>query len=137
VKISLKVEYACRVLTQLAQTRGQEELPHIEGLARAEDIPANYLVQILNELRSNGLIVSRRGKQGGYALSREPSAISIADIFNAIDGELLEFTALERGESGENVKKVWMQVVKEFQTITERYTLDDFVRGGNQEMYFI
>ena len=70
MKLSHKLEYACRVLAQLGLTYGQGKLAHIETLASAEAIPANYLVQILNELRGAGLIVSKRGKQGGYALAR-------------------------------------------------------------------
>ena len=65
MKLSHKLEYACRVLAQLARTHGQEKLAHIDELAEAEKIPANYLVQILNELRNAGLIISKRGKQGG------------------------------------------------------------------------
>ena len=47
VKLSHKLEYACRVLAQLARTQGQNRLAHIDALAEAEKIPANYLVQIL------------------------------------------------------------------------------------------
>ena len=60
VKLSHKLEYACRVLAQLARTHGQEKLAHIDELAEAEKIPANYLVQILNELRNAGTRSSRR-----------------------------------------------------------------------------
>ena len=70
MKLSVKVDYACRVLAQLARTYGTDELAHIEELAQVEAVPANYLVQILSELRNGGLILSRRGKQGGYALAR-------------------------------------------------------------------
>ena len=76
VKLSHNLEYACRVLAQLARTHGQEKLAHIDELAEAEKIPANYLVQILNELRNAGLIVSKRGKQGGYALARAPERVA-------------------------------------------------------------
>ena len=74
MKLSVKVEYACRVLAQLARLHGCGELAHIEKLAKTEAVPANYLVQILSELRGGNLIVSRRGKQGGYALARAPDS---------------------------------------------------------------
>ena len=64
MKLSLKVEYACRVLSQLALNYQEGVLTHIDELAQAEDVPKNYLVQIMSELRNGGLIISRRGKQG-------------------------------------------------------------------------
>jgi len=100
VKLSHKLEYACRVLAQLGRTHGQDKLAHIETLAAAEAIPANYLVQILNELRGAGLIVSKRGKQGGYALSRAPKAITLIEIVEAVDSELLERNFADAGHSG-------------------------------------
>ena len=80
MKLPHKLEYACRVFAQLGRTYGQDSLVHIEELAKAESIPANYLVQILKDLRSGGLIISKRGKQGGYALSREPEKLSLIHI---------------------------------------------------------
>jgi len=92
MKLSVKVDYACRVLAQLARQHGKEGLSHIEELAEIEAVPANYLVQILSELRNGGLITSRRGKQGGYALARPPEKITLLDIAKVIEGELLEIT---------------------------------------------
>ena len=89
MKLSLKVEYACRVLAQLSRTYGNNKFSHIDALAKMEEIPANYLVQILNELRNGGLINSRRGKQGGYSLAKPPSEITLYEVVTVIDGELL------------------------------------------------
>ena len=89
MKLSVKVDYACRVLAQLARHHGEERLAHIEELAKLEAVPANYLVQILSELRNVGLITSRRGKQGGYALARPPDRITLYDIVKLIEGDHL------------------------------------------------
>ncbi len=137
MKISLKVEYACRVLAQLGRKYGTAQLPHIEELAEVEDVPANYLVQILNELRNSGLIVSRRGKQGGYALSRPPGEITLADVIRAIDGELLEFSVEARGQSGARVAQVFGAVARDFASATAGHTLDDMLRPDTEEMYHI
>ena len=110
MKLSHKLEYACRVLAQLGRTYGQDKLTHIETLATAEVIPANYLVQILNELRGAGLIVSKRGKQGGYALARAPRKISLTQIVEAVDGELLERSFENSGHSGARVASIWSDV---------------------------
>lgn len=137
MKISLKVEYACRVLAQLGRTYGAPELPHIEELAKAEDVPANYLVQILNELRAGGLIVSKRGKQGGYSLSRNSSEISLYDIIRAIDGEVLDFSREIRGQSGPRVAQIFGELATSFEQQTKAYTVEDMQQTGTEEMYFI
>ena len=127
MKLSHKLEYACRVLAQLGRTYGQDKLAHIETLASAEVIPANYLVQILNELRGAGLIVSKRGKQGGYALARAPRKISLTQIVEAVDGELLERSFENSGHSGARVASIWSDVGECFEAKVSAYKLDDFI----------
>ena len=138
MKLSHKLEYACRVLAQLGLTFGQGKLSHIETLAASEAIPANYLVQILNELRGAGLIVSKRGKQGGYALARSPRKIALIEIVEAVDGELLERSFEDSGHSGARVASIWSDVGECFEDKLRAYTLDDFiVRYADAEMYYI
>ena len=138
MKLSHKLEYACRVLAQLGLTFGHGKLSHIETLAASEAIPANYLVQILNELRGAGLIVSKRGKQGGYALARSPRKIALIEIVEAVDGELLERSFENSGHSGARVASIWSDVGECFEDKLRAYTLDDFiVRYADAEMYYI
>jgi Rrf2 family protein len=138
VKLSHKLEYACRVLAQLGRRYGQDKLAHIETLATAEAIPANYLVQILNELRGAGLIISKRGKQGGYALARAPQKIALTEIVEAVDGELLERSFEDSGHSGARVASIWSDVGECFEAKLRAYTLDDFiVKEADAEMYYI
>lgn len=137
VKLSHKLEYACRVLAQLALDYGQSKLAHIDTLSEAEQIPANYLVQILNELRNAGLITSKRGKQGGYALAHPPSAINLADIVRAIDPELLESKLDSNGQSGKRVSHVWSEVGSVVEGKIKSYTLEDLMPSDSGEMYYI
>ena len=138
MKLSHKLEYACRVLAQLGRSQGQGKLAHIDVLAAAEAIPANYLVQILNELRNAGLIVSKRGKQGGYGLAKKPAKISLIEIVEAVDSELLERNFENRGHSGERVAAIWSDIGASFEAKMRTYTLDDFiVKDAEAEMYHI
>ncbi|MEN8725081.1 MAG: Rrf2 family transcriptional regulator [Lentimonas sp.] len=137
MKLSHKLEYACRVLAQLARNFGQEKMAHIDKLAEAEQIPANYLVQILNELRNAGLIVSKRGKQGGYALAMAPERIQLIDIVKAVESELLEGNFKEDGQSGVKVTEIWGEIGSEFEKKINTYTLDQFVENDSSEMYYI
>jgi len=137
LKLSVKVDYACRVLAQLARHHGEGRLAHIEELARIEAVPANYLVQILSELRNGGLITSRRGKQGGYVLSRPPEKITLYDIVKLIEGDLLELGGSAEGQSGRRVQQVWRDVRTALEAKTRGYTLDMLMAKGPGEMYYI
>lgn len=137
VKLSVKVDYACRVLAQLARHYGDERLAHIEGLAEIEAVPANYLVQILSELRNGGLITSRRGKQGGYALARAPDKITLYDIVTLIEGDHLELGGNAGGQSGKRVQQVWSEIRDTLEARYRSFTLDMLVPRGPGEMYYI
>ena len=137
MKLSHKLEYACRVLAQLGRRYGQDKLAHIETLATAEAIPANYLVQILNELRNGGLINSRRGKQGGYSLAKPPSEVTLYEIVTAIDGELLGINLGDTGYSGGRVQQVWLEVVESLKEKTLGYSLESFLPEESEDMYYI
>ena len=137
MKLSVKVDYACRVLVQLARRHGHEELAHIEELAKAEAVPANYLVQILSELRNGGLILSRRGKQGGYALARPAAEISLFDIVSLIEGDVLELAGVIEGQSGKSVAQAWRQVRAVLETKCREITLEKLAAKSGEEMYYI
>jgi len=137
MKLSLKVEYACQVLAQLGYTVNTPELPHIEDLAKAEGIPSNYLVQILNELRTAGLINSRRGKQGGYALARPPAEITLHDIMQAVEGNVLAHSQSGTGQSSQRMSAVWSEVAEKFESTLKSYTVEQVMSRGSEEMWYI
>jgi Rrf2 family cysteine metabolism transcriptional repressor len=137
VKLSVKTVYACRVLAQIARMHGTGELAHVENLARMEAVPPNYLGQILSELRDGGLITSRRGKTGGYALARPPEEISLHDILALVEGDVLEFGGDAKGRSGRRVRQAWQVVRTAMIAETKRHTLDMLVSREAEEMYYI
>lgn len=137
MKLSLKVEYACRVLAQLGRRFGTETLAHIDELAEAESVPANYLVQILNELRNGALITSKRGKQGGYALSRAPEEITLRDIISVVDTEMLEAQVGKKGQSGPLVAEAWANVAEALEAALKKETVKGMMPNENGNMYYI
>ena len=137
MKLSVKVDYACRVLIHMVRMQDTGELAHIGDLAEAEAVPANYLVQILGELREGGMIVSRRGKQGGYALARPADAISLYDIVVLIEGALLEFNHSSQGRSTRRVHAAWAAIRDALEAKTRELTLDKLAASANEPMYFI
>ncbi len=137
VKISVKIDYACRVLAEMARFQGTGELAQIDHLAKTESVPANFLAQILGELRNGGLVISKRGIQGGYALAKPADQISLYDIIKVIDGELIEFSGNYDGRSGRRMKEVWSDLRITMDAKDKSYTLDTLVAKDDAEMYHI
>ena len=110
MRLPLKTEYACQVLAQLASRYASGEVRQVEELAAAERLSPNYLVQILTALRQAGLVLSRRGKNGGYLLARDPAEISLADIALAMEGgALVESSPGNGGASAHRVHEAWVR----------------------------
>lgn len=84
--LSQKARYALRALTELA--RAHPEQATAGDLAERADAPRKFLEAILLSLSRAGLIVSRRGKFGGYVLARPAESISFAEIIRIVDGPL-------------------------------------------------
>jgi Rrf2 family transcriptional regulator, cysteine metabolism repressor len=85
LKLSTKSSYGLRACLTLATA---EKRLSSSQIAERDDIPKRYLEQILSALRQSGLVESTRGARGGYALSREATQISIADLVQSVEGEL-------------------------------------------------
>lgn len=137
MKLSLKVEYSCRILAQLGRLHGTPQLAHIGDLAEAEAVPSNYLVQILNELRNGGLIQSRRGKQGGYALARAPEAITLWDILAVMDSAMIEGTPAHEGQSGPLVAATWREITEILEAALRKKNVRSFMTRDAANMYYI
>ncbi|WP_283395325.1 RrF2 family transcriptional regulator [Candidatus Pelagisphaera phototrophica] len=135
--MTVKLEYACRALVQLAKRYEGSGVSSIEELANVEKIPAKYLAQILSELRNGGLVESRRGKQGGYLLARTPVQISISDVIFLIESEMFSESSRVSGDSGEAVAKAWAEIQERFEESVRSITLADLAVRENQEMYYI
>ena len=84
--LSQKAKYALRALVELARAEG-EQLTAGELAVRA-DAPRKFLEAILLELSRNDLVVSRRGKFGGYLLARPALDITFAQVIRVVDGPL-------------------------------------------------
>lgn len=90
--LSHKARYALRALVELARTgadRAHTEAQLTSGeLAARADAPRKFLEAILLELSRRHIVVSRRGKFGGYVLARPAAEISFAEVIRVIDGPL-------------------------------------------------
>lgn len=88
MKLSLRGEYALRALIVLGLNYGQSTVLRIQTISEQQNIPKRFLEQILNDLKSAGIVDSRRGMAGGYRLSKKPEQISLALVIRHIEGPL-------------------------------------------------
>ena len=87
MKLSLRGEYALRALLVLGLNYGQAVV-RIRTISLQQNVPKRFLEQILNDLKSAGIVQSRRGAAGGYRLARAPEEITLAEIVRHIEGAL-------------------------------------------------
>lgn len=91
--LSQKAKYAMHAMLALAESWEREPL-QIGDIAERRRLPRRFLEQIMLDLKHNGLVVSRRGKNGGYALIRSPEEIFFAQVVRVIDGPLAPLPCL-------------------------------------------
>ena len=90
MKISAKIDYACRALLELALHWPNKEPLPITEIADKEKIPVKFLVHILINLKNLGYIQSVRGNRGGYLLVKNPSEINLLEVIQNLKGSFLE-----------------------------------------------
>jgi Rrf2 family protein len=137
VKITAKLDYTCRILCELARSHAGGEPVCIENLSKAEGVPANFLAQILGELRNGRLVVSRRGIQGGFLLARPPGEITLFDIIQVVEGDLLTSSGNHGGRSGRALKQIWDEIGAATAAKARGYTLEAMANRVDAEMYYI
>ena len=88
MKVSSRVHYGLRAMTELARSYRDDRLLSIAEIARSESLPLAYLEQLVGELRRAGLVEGTRGVRGGYRLSRAPRAITVGEVYRVLEGEV-------------------------------------------------
>src|SRR5664279_149179 len=87
MKLSLRGEYALRALLVLGLNYDQPVV-RIQTISEQQNIPKRFLEQILNDLKSAGIVQSKRGVAGGYRLAKRPEEITLAAVVRHIEGAL-------------------------------------------------
>jgi Rrf2 family protein len=139
MKLSVKADYACRAVEALALHHPNSRPLRIDDIAQREKIPANYLVQILIELKGKGLIRSQRGKAGGYLLAKSPKDISIGDVMRAVHGELVELSALTDSTCPLEIQRAWNRIKLAAEQVADTMTFEEICAeaNGKTQMYYI
>ena len=128
MRVTVRTRHAIRALFDLAfHRRGQAA--QAKEIALRQEIPLRFLEQILQDLRRAGLVETRRGPRGGYALARPPAEISLADVLRAVRGPLEDLLGVDgKAASEADVPSlVWSEVGARLIDVLQQATLADFV----------
>ncbi len=139
MKLSVKSDYAARAVLGLARHYPTGAAVRIEQLASEQGVPANYLVQILIELKSQGIARSLRGKEGGYLLARSPAEITLGDVLRAVHGRVFDTPALSDPDCSPELQRAWEKLQRALDAaangITFQQLLDE--AAAKEKMYYI
>jgi Rrf2 family protein len=132
MRVSAKADYAIRAAVELAAA-GEGPVKG-DRIAKAQGIPANFLENILADLRNAGLVGSRRGAEGGYWLARPAADVSLADVIRAVDGPLANVRGVRSDQlsyegSATALADVWIAVRASLRGVLEQVSLAEVARG--------
>jgi len=138
MRISAKADYAVRAAAELAAASPAGRPVKGEQLAAAQGIPHRFLENILSDLRNAGLLQTRRGAEGGYALTRTPSEISVAEVLRAVEGPLAAVQGsrpegLVYPGAAARLPEVWVALRANLRAVLERVSLADLAAGALPE----
>ena len=123
---SEKVKYGLAALFELAKNYNSGYL-QIKDIASAQDIPQNYLEQLLIKLKDADLVKSTRGMKGGYKLNKPANIIKVIDLIEALEGEI---TIFETVEPSTVLGIYWTDIEDNFKELFNS-TLEDFINEDN------
>ena len=139
MKLSVKSDYATRAVLGLARHFPKEAALRVEDLAAGQGVPANYLVQILIELKSQGIARSVRGKEGGYLLARPPAEITLGDVLRAVHGEVFDTPALTDVNCAPELRRAWQRLKSAVDEAADKITFQQLLdeSAEKEKMYYI
>ncbi len=131
LKVSQKLEYAMRAMIELAQPREEGHLEPAREIAERQQIPLRFLEQQLGALSKAGLVESFRGAGGGCRIARDPEGITVAEIADAIEGQIFPMFCLEPSDhtcfqdSRCGLQGFWADVARAVQEVFRTTTVAD------------
>src|SRR4051812_6264496 len=140
MKLSVRGEYALRALLVLG-LHYDEPLVRIQAISDEQNIPKRFLEQILNDLKSAGIVRSKRGVAGGYRLALRPDQITVASIVRHIEGALAPVSCVSErfyekcscpDESTCGIRNVMKEVREAIVKILENTTVADLCQRVRQ-----
>jgi Rrf2 family protein len=132
MEILARTDYAVRAMLGLSQYA--PALVKIDTLVADQELPRKFLESILADLRRAGLVVSRRGSDGGYALARSADEISIGSVIRAVDGPLAAVRGQRPDQTSytgvaEHLPGLWVAVRASLRQVLDGTSLQQVLDG--------
>ncbi len=128
MKITTKGRYGARAVLELTLRYGSGPVM-VREISESQEISERYLEQILNTLRTSGLVKSTRGAKGGYELSKAPSEITVGDIIRSLEGPLDVVSCLGDYDCEKEAEcatfYVWKEVKEAIEKVLDSITLKE------------
>jgi Rrf2 family protein len=139
VKLSVKSDYAARAVLGLARHYAKGVAVRAEDLAAENGIPPNYLVQILIELKSQGIVKSQRGKEGGYTLAKSPAEITFGAVVRSVHGQVFESPGANDPACPLELRSAWNSLQESLDAAADAITFQKLLEDGasKEKMYYI
>lgn len=143
MKVSTKGRYGLRALIDLAINMELENVT-IKSISERQDISERYLEQIFSLLRKGGIIVGRKGAQGGYNLSKKPNEYTVGEILKVLEGEniLIDVNNSDGNDIEDFInRRLWNDINglinNYFESITLQDLVDDYNKSKDNIIYYI
>jgi Rrf2 family transcriptional regulator, cysteine metabolism repressor len=146
MNISARSKYAVRALVELAQRGDGETTVRLTDVAATREMPLQFLEQVFASLRRAGIVRSRRGACGGFALARPAEEITVLEVVEVLDG-LLSPAVCTQGEcehmDGCGAAAVWLEAKAAVEDVLRRTTVASLaerersIAAGTAAMYYI
>ena len=129
MKLSTKGRYGVRLMIDLAIHYGEGPVL-LREIAKREEISEKYLSNLVNPLKSRGLVEATRGVHGGYVLGRSPAEITLNEIIEVLEGPLCLVDCVEKPAVCNRgsvcvTRDLWSEVAQGISQILGKYTLAD------------
>jgi Rrf2 family protein len=131
MKLSTRTRYGVRAVIELAANDSKKPV-QLKIIAQRQDISVKYLEQLMNALRSGGVVHSIRGARGGYILAKPPNQIKLGDVFNCLEGNVITTECVEdedycRRAADCAARLLWIQVEDAIKNVLDSVTVQDLI----------
>jgi Rrf2 family iron-sulfur cluster assembly transcriptional regulator len=135
VKLSNKGRYGIRALFDIA-FHSEGRATQIKDIAERQGIPARFLEQIFQDLKRAGLVTSKRGPRGGYALAGAPAEVRVGDVLRALEGPIVLVDSSEPKDDGDVVGRAildeaFSELADAIEACFDAITLQDLCDRGD------
>lgn len=125
LSLSTKGRYAARIMVYLANRQASGPVTKYQ-IAEAEDLSADYIEQIMVRLKATGLVISHRGRKGGFTIGRDPKDITLSHVLSAVEGPIRPVPCIDKyckREATCPTRPVWQKAVAVLEDLFGKTTI--------------